>query len=152
MKSHIIAYTLLALFLPTRVHSQRIIAYDFRNGPIIAPNGYRFFNGAGIRTTGDMWPYVGPAFNQPFGESVGFVNEVCTRLNDVRYYLCQGTYENLFEWSGKLSFTGTYDDQTQTGEYTIIGGTEDFIYDRGYITDRLDPGTGFNIRSFYFQR
>lgn len=123
------------------------VAYDFNEQPVISPMGMRFFNGEGFRETGDRWPYVGEVFDAPNGESVGFVNELCTRTNDFQFYSCKGTYEDLFQYSGNLSFMGMYDSRSRTGKYTILGGTGDFIHEIGYILDEVDDRTGFSMRT-----
>jgi len=126
--------------------------FNFSDGPIIKPDGTRFDNGAGVREVGDIWPYVGGVCDAPYGRTVGFGNEICTRTSSDRFWFCEGSYEDLYDWRGSLAYMGTFDVLSGSGEYAIVGGAGDHANDRGYISDVYDRNTGFSRRTINFER
>ena len=97
---------------------------------------------------GLTWAFTGPVLDGE-GHEVGHNYELDTRLNKNEIWLVEGTYVNLFDCMGQLTYEGPYTDKTSTGYYTITGGTGDFEGAVGHIMGEFvieDDGGYYSYR------
>mmetsp|Transcript_15574 Transcript_15574/g.20287 ORF Transcript_15574/g.20287 Transcript_15574/m.20287 type:complete len:157 (-) Transcript_15574:255-725(-) len=101
----------------------------------IEPDGTQLPADQGTSLPGVQWPFAGLQYEATdFVSRAGRSAEMCTRL-DLNYWICEGSYINLYNCTGILTFEGLYDESNRTGVYTITGGTFDFEDAVGEITD-----------------
>ena len=116
------------------------------NGTLIAPDGsivdYSLLAGA-------RFPYVDHVYNEPGGIEVGFSTELCVRLNDNDYWLCEGIIMDLYECVGRLAFSGYFRDEGLASHYAITGGTGDFAGATGFMYDEFDKESGYYLRKIH---
>jgi len=110
------------------------VYYDRTLRPILSPNGVSYLYGQGLPQIGDIWPYYGPLLNNPFGQEIGTLNQICTRSN-LQFWLCEGVISNLNFRSGSLAFTGSFDNNSLRGNYIISAGNGDYLFRVGEFTD-----------------
>jgi hypothetical protein len=119
------------------------------SNPILEADGTRVTDYDAASThAGQTWAYTGTIYD-PDAYPVGSNFELCTRLNDGEYWMCQGTYVDLYGCHGQLAFSGPYTDELNTGKYAIIGGTGDFDGATGFIYGEFTHEGNFSHRTIY---
>jgi hypothetical protein len=101
---------------------------------------------------GSLWPYTGHIYDADNMDTVvGSNAELCTRLDDHSVWYCEGTYviDGHNGCQGQITFTGAFTDETSTGKYTILGGTDDFVGAKGYVWDTFDYKTLYSTRTIH---
>ena len=131
--------------------NRTFVIYELFNGPLIEANGAIVANSESASTgAGQRWPLVGDIYDsddEAIQAVVGFGMEICTRLNEKQFWYCEGIFQGLNGCVGNLNAAGYFNDDTSTGEYTITGGTGDFLGAKGIISDKFSYETGYSVRT-----
>ncbi|KAL7572843.1 hypothetical protein ACA910_014694 [Epithemia clementina (nom. ined.)] len=115
------------------------------NGHAIEPDGAVVVAWQASLQQGVRLPYVGVIYNDIEGEDAGYDVELCERLDDGRFWHCDGTLINLYGCEGHLAFSGVHQDANSTGYYVITGGTGKFLGVTGYIDEE------YSHAGYYFR-
>jgi hypothetical protein len=125
--------------------NRTFVIYQPFNGPLIEANGAIVANFESASTgTGQRWPLVGDIYDS---DVVGFGLGLCTRLNEKQFWYCEGIIQGLKGCVGNLNAAGYFNEDTNTGEYTITGGTGDFLGAKGNISHKFSYDTGYSVRT-----